>query len=66
MILIKKTDNYGYANVLGNNLWVDNLWTNRLVRAEININKKIINFYRLRRREPNDQPLIRTVKYSLQ
>jgi hypothetical protein len=46
MILIKRTDNYGYANVLGNNLWVDNLWTNRLVRAEININKKIINFYR--------------------
>jgi hypothetical protein len=66
MILIKRTDNNGCANILGNNLVVDKLWVNRLVHAEINIDKKIINFYRLRRREPNDQPLIKTVKYSLQ
>jgi hypothetical protein len=69
MILIKRTDNNGCANILGNNLGnnlvVDKLWANRLVRAEINIDKKIINFYRLRRREPNDQPLIKTTKYSL-
>jgi hypothetical protein len=39
IIFIKRTDNNGYANVLGNIWKVDHLWTNRLVRAEIILKK---------------------------
>jgi hypothetical protein len=44
---------------------VDALWTNRFIRAELKLNKNIIEFYQLRRREPNQQPLLNTVKYKL-
>jgi hypothetical protein len=39
IIFIKRTDNNGYANVLGNRWEVDHLWTNRLVRVEIILKK---------------------------
>jgi hypothetical protein len=66
IIFIKRTDDKGYANVLGNVWEVDNLWTNRLTRVEILLSKRIVNFYRLRRRDPSDQLLLKTKKYSLQ
>jgi hypothetical protein len=66
IIFIKRTNNNGIANVMGSSWEVDNLWANRLVRVEVILKKHIINFYRLRRREPNDQPLITSHKFSLQ
>jgi hypothetical protein len=65
IMFIKRKDNNGFSNVLGNSWEVDHWWINRLVRAEIIVKKKIINFYRLRRREPNDQLLIISHKFSL-
>jgi hypothetical protein len=34
------------------------------VRAEVDLTKGEIRFYRLRRREPKEQPLIKTVAYQ--
>jgi hypothetical protein len=65
IIFIRRTDNNGNVNVLGNQWSVDSLWANRLVRAEIKLDKNIIEFYQLRRREPYKQPLLNTVKYNL-
>jgi hypothetical protein len=66
IIFIKRTDNNGFSNVLGNRWEVDNLWTNRLVRGEIILKKQIINFYGLRRYEPNNQTnTIISHKFSL-
>ncbi|MDR1477323.1 MAG: hypothetical protein LBJ00_00095, partial [Planctomycetaceae bacterium] len=65
IIFIRRTDNNGNVNVLGNQWSVDSLWTNRLVCAEIKLNKNIIEFYQLRRRESYKQPLLNTVKYNL-
>ena len=65
IIFIRRTDNNGNVNILGRQWNVDALWTNRLVRAEVKLNKNIIQFYQLRRREPNQQPLLNTVKYKL-
>jgi hypothetical protein len=53
------------VTILGHQWMVDSLGTNRLVRAEIKLNKNIIQFYKLRRREPDQHPLINTVKYKL-
>jgi hypothetical protein len=65
IIFIRRTDNNGNVHVLGHQWLVDSLWTNRLVRAEVIINKNIIKYYRLRRREPDKQPLLNTAKYHL-
>jgi hypothetical protein len=60
--LFKRTDDKGKVNVLGNSFEVDERWTHRLIRIEINLIKHIIDFYRLRKRAPKDQPLIKTKK----
>jgi hypothetical protein len=65
IIFIRRTDNNGNVNILGHQWLVDSLWTNRLIRAEVIIDKNIIKFYRLRRREPDKQPLLNTAKYHL-
>jgi hypothetical protein len=65
IIFIRRTDNKGEVDILGHRWLVDSLWTNRLVRAEVKINKNIIKFYQLRRREPKEQPLLNKVKYYL-
>jgi hypothetical protein len=65
IIFIRQTDNKGTVNILGHQWIVYLLGTNRLIRAELKLNKNIIEFYQLRRREPNQQPLLNTVKYKL-
>jgi hypothetical protein len=65
IIFIRRTDNNGNVHLLGHQWIVDSLWTNRLVRAEIKLKKNIIEFYRLRRRKPDQQPLLKTIKYNL-
>ena len=47
----------------GASFFVDQNWPHRLVRAEVNLNAGVISFYALRRREPAQQPLLRTVEY---
>jgi hypothetical protein len=66
LFFIKRTDDKGKVNVLGNSFEVDELWTHRLIRIEINLIKHSIDFYRLRKRAPKDQPLIKTKKIRLQ
>jgi hypothetical protein len=65
IIFIRRTNNNGNVNILGHQWIVDESCPNRLVRAEVKINKNIIEFYKLQRREPYKQPLLNTVKYNL-
>jgi hypothetical protein len=44
---------------------LDIQWLNRLVRAEVDLDGGVVRFYRLRRREPADQPLLKRVTYRL-
>jgi len=64
LIYLRRTNNSGAVKVLGHSWEVDRLWQHRLVRAEVDLDANRINFYRLRRREPFDQPLIKTVAYQ--
>ena len=61
----KGTDDQGRASLLGHSFSVDRHWLHRLVRAEVDLDEKTIRFFALRRREPIDQPLLKSVPYAL-
>jgi transposase len=65
VIFLRRTNERGEAELLGRRFAVDPLWPHRLVRAEVDLTKGVIRFYRLRRREPEQQPLVKTVAYEV-
>jgi hypothetical protein len=44
---------------------VDPHWLNRLVRVEVDLDGDKIRIYRLRRREPQDQPLLKELHHHI-
>ena len=64
VIFLRRTNDRGEADLLGQCWPVDPAWPNRLVRAEVDLTKGQIRFYRLRRREPKQQTLIKTIPYE--
>lgn len=64
LIYLRRTNDKGIIKLLGHPWEVDPLWQHRLVRSEIDLDENQIRFYRLRRREPLNQPLIKTVPYQ--
>jgi hypothetical protein len=65
MVYLRRTDAEGRAEVLGRAFEVDRHWAHRLVRAEVDLDAGQIRFYRLRRREPGDQPLLKEVIHRI-
>ena len=65
LIYLRRTNEHGALKVLGHVWEVDPLWPHRLVRCEVDLHGGAIHFYRLRRREPNNQPLITSRPYQL-
>jgi len=63
IIFIRRTDDRGYASVLGHRFLVAEQWPHRLVRAEVDLDHECIRFYALRRREPTLQPLLASHPY---
>ena len=65
MVYLRRTDATGAVEVLGRSFEVDRQWVHRLVRAEVDLDGGMIRFYRLRRREPGDQPVIGEVAHRI-
>jgi len=65
LVYLRRTSDRGVIKLLGHHWEVDPLWQHRLVRAEVDLHAGQISFFRLRRRDPSNQPLIRTHPYSL-
>ena len=63
MIFIRRSDEQGTVHLLGRPYPVDKNWPHRLVRCEVSFTHRRIRFYALRRREPDDQPLLHEIKY---
>ena len=63
MIFIRRSDERGVVNLLGRAYPVDQNWPHRLVRCEVDFTHRRIQFYALRRRDPDDQPLLHEVSY---
>jgi transposase len=64
IFFLRRTDAKGQATVLGHRFPVDANWPHRLVRAEVDLTRKRIRFYALRRRDPAYQPLLNEVHYE--
>lgn len=64
LVFLRRTTDAGLVTVLGHRLPVDRHWLHRLVRAEVDLDRGGFRFYALRRREPDDQPLIGEVPYD--
>lgn len=65
LIYLRRTTDKGVISLLGHSWEIDPLWQHRLVRSEVDLQAGQISFYRLRRRQPSDQPLIKTISYQL-
>jgi len=63
VIFLRRTNDRSAAALLGQTFAVDPAWPNRLVRGEIDLTRGEIRFHRLRRREPGQQPLAKTIPY---
>lgn len=62
-VFLRRTSDAGAVALLGHSIPLDALWPHRLVRCEVNFDAQTIQFYRLRRRDPADQPLITEVRH---
>jgi putative transposase len=65
IIYLRRTSAVGTVAVLGQSFEVDPHWPNRLVRVEVDLDQATIRIYRLRRREPQDQPLLRELHHHI-
>ena len=65
VVYIRRTDERGGASLLGQRFAVDPRWPHRLVRAELDLDEGAIRFHALRRREPEDQPLLREIAHRI-
>ena len=63
MIFIRRTDENGYAHLLGQRFAVSPEWLHRLVRCEVDFDHHCIRCFALRRRVPTEQPLLVTLEY---
>jgi len=63
IMFLRRSDDAGAVHLLGTAFPVDKQWAHRLVRCEVNLTHRRIRFYALRRRDPNDQALLREVPY---
>lgn len=64
VIFLRRTDAQGRAELLGRTYQVSSTWCSRLVRAEVDLTAGEIRFYALRRRDPNQQPLLKRHAYT--
>ncbi len=65
VVFLRRTSEHGQVYLLGRTLSVDRHWCHRLVRAEVDLAAGEIRFYALRRRQPDDQPLLGALPYTL-
>ncbi len=63
IVSIRRTDASGRVELLNRRFEVDNQWLHRLIRGEVDLDGGVVRFYRLRRREPSEQPLLKQVTY---
>lgn len=65
VIYLRRTNERGAVKFLGHVWEVDPRWQHRLLRCQVDSTRQKVEFYCLRRREPCDQPLVKTMAYQL-
>jgi len=65
IIYLRRLDDDGCARLLGHEFPVDPAWTQRLVRAEVRLDRSQIVFFGLSRRAPRQHPRLKVVRFKL-
>jgi hypothetical protein len=65
LVFLRRSNAQGEVQLLGQTFAVDPLWQHRLVRAEVDLKAKRVRFHTLRRRAPDQQPLVHETCYVL-
>lgn len=63
MIFLRRSNARGEVNLLGRSFSVAAHWPHRLVRCEVDFTHEQFRFFALRRRDSDDQPLLRKLPY---
>ena len=63
MIFLRRSNQHGDVNLLGQTFRVAEHWLHRLVRCDVDFTHQHICFYALRRRDPAEQPLLCQLSY---
>jgi hypothetical protein len=65
LVYLRRTNGQSQGTVLGQTWSLDEVWPHRLVRAEVDLDEDKVRLFRLRRRDPGNQPQILEVDYRL-
>jgi hypothetical protein len=65
LVYLRRSNGQSEVLLFGRTWSLGEVWPHRLVRAEVDLDKDKIRFFRLRRREPTSQPQILEVDYRL-
>jgi hypothetical protein len=65
VVFLRRADDTGSVSLLGHDYAVSALWPHRLVRAEVDLDREVIQFLALRRRDPTHQPLLAKADYQV-
>jgi hypothetical protein len=65
MVYLRRSNGVSAITLLGKTWPLGQVWPNRLVRCEVDLNKDKIRFFTLRRKDPTSQPKILEVDYRL-
>jgi hypothetical protein len=65
LVYLRRSDPSSAVPLLGKTWPLGQVWPNRLVRCEVDLDKNKIRFFTLRRKEPTSQPQILEVDYRL-
>jgi len=64
IVFLRRGDPHGRVTVLGRTYPVDEAWPGRLVRVDVDLDRKEIRFHALRRRQHDVHRLLRTTPYT--
>jgi putative transposase len=65
LVYLRRSNGESQVTVLGQTWSLAEVWPHRLVRVEVDLDNDKIHFFRLRRRDPSNQPQILEVDYRL-
>jgi transposase len=65
LVYLRRSTSSSAVTLLGQTWPLGQVWPNRLVRCEVDLNHDTIRFFTLRRKEPTSQPQILEVHYRL-
>ena len=65
LVYLRRSNGLSEVSLLGRTWQLGQVWPNRLVRCEVDLDHDQLRFFTLRRKEPTSQPQILEVAYRL-